>query len=515
MELSRIFRPDMLVKALLTSLSQKHSDFLLGAFAELIDNSIEARSTKLCIDWNTSNPLPAIIITDNGWGMSRKELYELVSFSAEKGEQNYSVGFKSGSFALGTEAVVFTKSYEMIGDQKCIMRGMTRISSHLNKYEAPLLFWWPDGSMVESKTADFAISTDPDKYQRLSNIECNENHPAFMKMVATEYPYNIFPPYEAKNKFQSHFDEIKNETGTRILIYHHLRGGKFRIESAPEDFDIVIVPAISNGEKPRKPREDSYSAIDSSCDVPIDYSLRAYLEVLYRPHTPDDFQTHEVEIMLLGKIVSPRAIECDFFREATMTCQVNLSSECELDRQGGKPERKSFNMEFDVKYGYNGEYDENGLSGHFIYFDGWSKDNACEQRKFRLGSTRSTSKLPARLIYSFFALELQRQAIGSGHTGILVVKQPAFLLDNGKQKFDARYSDVLVMLIEKLSQLSDSHIRSENMIELKERIRQHNKFQYNSVMLSKKNNHLWPCINGIGRSRDFSNTKTRILHTQI
>ena len=92
---------------------QKHEKFLLGAFAELIDNSSEAMSRTLKIDVDYAQT-GALYFLDDGIGMDRDTIHTLFTTNNEstKGLANYGVGFKTGAFNLGEEILVLTKNYE-------------------------------------------------------------------------------------------------------------------------------------------------------------------------------------------------------------------------------------------------------------------------------------------------------------------------------------------------------------------------------------------------------------------
>ena len=84
-------RPTATVHAdYLQTLAQSHSDYLFGAFAELIHNAVDWQATSVdisCIVRGTSRaPLPShtVLIADNGCGMSKKKLEEMMRFGKER-----------------------------------------------------------------------------------------------------------------------------------------------------------------------------------------------------------------------------------------------------------------------------------------------------------------------------------------------------------------------------------------------------------------------------------------------
>ena len=89
-----------------------------GAFAELIDNAVdaEAGATQMVIDGTNGSQAAghpsAVTFTDNGRGMNAGRLENMMSFgySSKEGNQigQYGNGFKSGSMRLGDDALVAT-----------------------------------------------------------------------------------------------------------------------------------------------------------------------------------------------------------------------------------------------------------------------------------------------------------------------------------------------------------------------------------------------------------------------
>ena len=93
---------------------QKHENFLLGAFAELVDNASEASASTLEINMDHEQT-GALFFLDNGIGMDRSTINMLFTklTDTNKGSGfNYGVGFKTGAFNLGEEILVLSKTYE-------------------------------------------------------------------------------------------------------------------------------------------------------------------------------------------------------------------------------------------------------------------------------------------------------------------------------------------------------------------------------------------------------------------
>lgn len=62
----------------LKSNAQQHAEWIFGAFAELIDNAVDAKAKNLTIDYDPARK--SILFADDGIGMTRKELKRMLSF---------------------------------------------------------------------------------------------------------------------------------------------------------------------------------------------------------------------------------------------------------------------------------------------------------------------------------------------------------------------------------------------------------------------------------------------------
>lgn len=62
----------------LKSNAQQHAEWIFGAFAELIDNAVDAKAKSLSIEYDAQRK--SIIFADDGVGMTRQELKRMLSF---------------------------------------------------------------------------------------------------------------------------------------------------------------------------------------------------------------------------------------------------------------------------------------------------------------------------------------------------------------------------------------------------------------------------------------------------
>uniref|UniRef100_A0A1I7TWL5 CW-type domain-containing protein n=1 Tax=Caenorhabditis tropicalis TaxID=1561998 RepID=A0A1I7TWL5_9PELO len=96
----------------LNSNSASHSD-PFSAIAELVDNSYDAKSKNLHIDYVKRDNHHILEFLDDGEGMSHEEALKVIAFGHSEKDQKaigrYGNGLKSGGFHLGRELLILTK----------------------------------------------------------------------------------------------------------------------------------------------------------------------------------------------------------------------------------------------------------------------------------------------------------------------------------------------------------------------------------------------------------------------
>ena len=93
-----------------------------AAIADIVDNSISAHATEIRIDlsWDTQE----IVITDNGLGMDKDELYENMKIGSsdpnalrdETDLGRFGMGLKTAAFSLGKQLIVVTKKNGVVAN---------------------------------------------------------------------------------------------------------------------------------------------------------------------------------------------------------------------------------------------------------------------------------------------------------------------------------------------------------------------------------------------------------------
>ncbi|CAJ0963546.1 unnamed protein product, partial [Mesorhabditis belari] len=218
-------------------------EFVFGAIAELVDNSFDAGSSSLSIDYDPQ--IQALSFLDDGCGMTRDEVISVVSFghSVKKADPNtvgqYGNGLKSGSMRIGKDFILFTKKKEL---RTCLFLSRTfHEGNNLKEVFVPTpSFVEGDSAYLEDQVAD------------------RERHSTEMDII---FEYS---PFKDAGTFFAQFDRIKGSNGTLILCYN-LRQLDLCIPELDFTSDIYDIRLSKNAEQREEERN----------------SLRAYLSVLY------------------------------------------------------------------------------------------------------------------------------------------------------------------------------------------------------------------------------------------
>ncbi|XP_037493344.1 MORC family CW-type zinc finger protein 3 isoform X2 [Jatropha curcas] len=271
----------------LQTLGQTHSAWIFGAIAELVDNSRDANASRLDISIEiiyskrAGKDIPMLSFIDDGCGMTHQEVVRMTCFGHKQPDANnvdrigrFGVGFKTGAMRLGRDALVLTQTAES--------RSIAFLSQSLNEgkdnLEIPIVSYRRKGQFMELDTS--VQSQDLAKYN--------------LKAVKEFSPFDKYLIGEKAGLFD------KRHTGTQIYIWNldewgsgycldwttGLTGG-----SSFHQGDIFI----------RSKRVRSRPG-QMSQKVPLDYSLRCYLEVIFLvPRMKIYVQGSPVKCRPLGK----------------------------------------------------------------------------------------------------------------------------------------------------------------------------------------------------------------------
>ena len=227
-----------------------------------------------------------IIVQDDGVGMDRRRLVGMLSFGFSDKEHKagnvgrFGIGFKSGSMRLARDALILTKRD---GYAHVAFLSQTFLDdAELDDILIPMFSWRMERDATTGGRVSY-VASEP------ANTKKWDEH---MSVILR---YSFVP---SEPQLMRELDKIRGSHGTRIVL--------FNLRDPPElDFtsykdDIRLVGAIPDDERAvRGPIfQQSREGQQASIDVQEDYSLRAYMEILYlKPRC---------EFTLRGRPVVPR-----------------------------------------------------------------------------------------------------------------------------------------------------------------------------------------------------------------
>ena len=246
--------------SMLTTLAQQHSHWELGALAELIHNADGADASELEIDVldDSASPGPfvedfkgTLLFADNGKGMNREEMvfmmnlgHDLVVQTDRARANRFGMGFKTGSMANAAEALV------------------------LSKVKQGNMIFGTVGILSRTYCVASACIAIPILSYDLNTCKVvGDNKARFFHVLEKYTPFT-------EGLLVKHFSEIK-ETGTRVYLMK-LKAGALDLMADKADIRMVK-DSSGRGEF----MQDLPSRKEAR-DVPMDYSLRAYCEIMFR-----------------------------------------------------------------------------------------------------------------------------------------------------------------------------------------------------------------------------------------
>lgn len=237
-----------------------------GAMAELLDNAMDpdVKAQQFCIDMQNFDGLDCLVFMDNGGGMTPDTLHKMLGFGhSDKKEIDghrpigkYGSGFKSGSMRLGQDALVLTKH---TASQSVGFLSQTFLkAANAEEILVPMITWTLDGQRMNANAGDVQ--------QSLQAIR----------------DYSVFQD-EAGLLMQ--LDAIQG-TGTIIIISNLRRNSADQLEldfdADASDIRIAADLPEEGSTSPVPNYQQSRATQPKEVDVPLDYSLRQYVSVLYK-----------------------------------------------------------------------------------------------------------------------------------------------------------------------------------------------------------------------------------------
>ena len=227
----------------------------------------------------------AISVQDDGIGMARSNLHCMLSFGFSSKEHvvgnvgRFGIGFKSGSMRIAHDALILTRRE---GQASAALLSTT----FLNAIEAddiliPMFTWTTETSGAGKHTY---VASEPS-----NTAEWEEN-----MSVIEQYTY-----LASEAAVLRELDKITTPTGTRIVLFNLKDPPEFDFSVKNDVRMLGIDPDEQNRTSARRPVYQQHRpGQQMTLDVPEDYSLRAYMEVLYLRPT--------VTFSLRGELIEPR-----------------------------------------------------------------------------------------------------------------------------------------------------------------------------------------------------------------
>ncbi|XP_065856886.1 uncharacterized protein [Euphorbia lathyris] len=273
----------------LQTLGQAHSGWIFGAIAELVDNSRDAKASRLDISIESvyskraGKRIPMLSIIDDGCGMAHEEIVKMTCFGHKRPDIDdvnrigrFGVGFKTGAMRLGKDALVLTQTAKS--------RSIAFLSQSLNEgkddLEIPTISYRREGQFME-------IDTD---VQSEASAKYN------LKAVKEFSHFDKYLIGEKAGLFQG--NHTATATGTHVYIWNLDEWGK--------DYCLEWTTGLPGGSSFHKgdilirSRRVRSRPGQMSQKVPLDYSLRAYLEVI--------FLVPRMRIYVQGSLVKSRPL---------------------------------------------------------------------------------------------------------------------------------------------------------------------------------------------------------------
>ncbi|XP_059286800.1 uncharacterized protein LOC132040178 isoform X3 [Lycium ferocissimum] len=248
----------------LKTLGHTHSGWIFGAIAEFVDNSRDAKATKLEISIDmifskaVGREIPMLCIIDDGCGMNHQEMLQMVSFGHRQPDADdanrigrFGIGFKTGAMKLGKDALVLTQTT----NSRSIAFLSQTLNEGKNNLEIPIVSYYRNGQLMEL-----------DK----------KNETLFKHNLKAIKKFSPFDKYFIGQKVGLF---SKDGTGTHIYIWNLDEWGSNY--SLQWESGITGGSSFHQGDILIRSRRVRARPGQMTQMVPLDYSLRSYLEVIF------------------------------------------------------------------------------------------------------------------------------------------------------------------------------------------------------------------------------------------
>ncbi|KAL4385553.1 hypothetical protein GQ457_15G003210 [Hibiscus cannabinus] len=243
----------------------------LGAFAELLDNALDETcngATYVCIDMlqNQKDDSKMLLVEDNGGGMTPDKMRQCMSlgYSSKSKMENtigqYGNGFKTSTMRLGADAIVFSQSPGTDGKSPTRSIGVLSYTflTETGKEDivVPIIDYEQRGQSWTKMTRSF-------------EDDWNRNLETIIR----------WSPYTSETDLLNQFNYLKDDHGTRIIIYNLWEDdeGKPELDFETDEHDIQI-RGVNRDEKSIEMAKTFHN---SRHFLTYRHSLRSYASILY------------------------------------------------------------------------------------------------------------------------------------------------------------------------------------------------------------------------------------------
>lgn len=287
-----------------------------GAVAELVDNAVDpdVSATQFCIDVQEIDGQACLVLMDNGYGMSPLTLHKMLGFGhSEKKQVNghqpigfYGNGFKSGSMRLGKDVLVMTKCPKS-GTMSVGFLSQTFLREiQASEIIVPMLTWDLNGKRIVH---------NQDEWEE--NMEAITTYSMYTSETAILNQLNVL-------------STMQGHAGTIVTISNlRTEDGKKELDFETDPTDIRIAPD-EFGSSTNNAYQQSRPMQATDTQVPIDYSLKAYLQVLYRvPRMQIFLRGEKVKSKRIGGILQDKITDHYRPRDFDTPCTIEMGMNTE------------------------------------------------------------------------------------------------------------------------------------------------------------------------------------------
>ncbi|PSR95958.1 Protein MICRORCHIDIA like [Actinidia chinensis var. chinensis] len=276
--------------------------WVLGAFAELLDNSLDevcSGATFVNIDMlkNKKDGNRMLLIEDNGGGMDPDKMRQCMSlgYSAKSKEVDtigqYGNGFKTSTMRLGADVIVFSRSFGQDRNRPTQSIGLLSYTFLRSTGKEDIIVPMLD---YERRGPEW------NKMIRSSASDWNRNVETMLQ----------WSPFSSEADLLQQFDQMKDH-GARIIIYNLWEDdqGQLELDFDADPYDIQI-RGVNRDEKNIQRAKDFPN---SKHYLTYRHSLRSYASILYL-RIPPHFR-----IILRGKDVAHHNVVNDMMMTKEIT----------------------------------------------------------------------------------------------------------------------------------------------------------------------------------------------------